>query len=230
MIENLRYLFVYLAVTSLIFFIVNNAINTANFKRKAFVFFLTGLFLLLAMFIAHLIDRYYFKIEKFPFNYYAFPIAVLIVTAISVSIYFYKGHKYHHQLRMYKVLKPNHNDFLYIVYQYQNNYYLDMKQNNYCGDIVKFARNVHFHNQMINIRTEQLFLDVNKINYIGKISAREKKKDFIFYCYLVELASDNNLDRFKKVNQFEIQNIETLDFHKNIILRILIKEEFYIKL
>ncbi|HHU55604.1 MAG TPA: hypothetical protein GXZ48_02785 [Acholeplasmataceae bacterium] len=219
-----------LAVTVLIFFIINNAFSTHNYKRKALIFFLTGLILLLGMFIAHLFDRFVLDYKIFPARYFAFPIAVLIVTIFLVSINLYRGNKYHHKLKGYERQVNNEENYLYVLYQYKDYYYLYKNNDTLSGDVVKFSRNIYFHDQMINVRINQLKLNPKAVNYIGKFSASEKQKDFVFFCYLVELNNDDHLEKFIKVDMYEIQNLKTLDFHKNIILRILIKEEFDIKL
>lgn len=229
MVEILKQLAIYLAFTGLIFFIINNAFSTSNYKRKALVFFLTGFILLIGMMIGYIIDRYN-HLKDYTFKDFAFAIDVFMVTSILVIVNVYKGNKYHHHLGGYKKTSNPQNNYLYIVYQYKDHYYLAIDKENYCGDMVRFARNVYFHDQMMNLYLEKSQLKAKLVKYVGRLFATEKHKDYIFYCYFVEVESDEHLERFHRVDKLEVQNIKTLNFHKNIILRILIKEEFDIKL
>lgn len=217
-------------VSGLIYFIINNALRTANYKRKAFIFLSTGVVLLMGMTIAHFVYRYRSGVTIFDLHYFAFPIAVIILTLITVTFNLIKAKKYNHHFRKNINRNKNLENFLYIIYKYEDNYYLDFKNDLYSGDIVKFERNIFFHDQMINRRIEKLKLNPKRLDLIGKVKGRNKRKQYIFYCYLVELKNDTMiLERFKKIDMFAIQMVKALDFHKNIILRIIIKENFEIE-
>jgi|SRR5690554_483771 len=232
-IDFLLNLLKFLVISGLIFFIVHNAFNTRNYKRKALIFLLTGLVLLIGMFIAHLVDRYYFNYSVFGLSYYAFPLAVLLLTIITVTISLVMAKKYHHGFSRKPYLKRDKSseNYLYTIYKYRDHYYLKLKKDLYSGDVVKFKKDILFHDQMIDFRIQSLGLSVESADLIGKVNGKDKKKEYNFYCYLVELNGETeSLKDFEKIDMFAIQRVKALDFDKNIILRIIIKEKFDVKM
>ena len=215
-------------VVGLLFFIAGNAFKTSNFKRKALIYFLIGLVLIIGCIGAFFYDKEVKEINKFSFRYFIFPSTILIYTIIMTTIYLVKAAKYNHHLRGYRHLQSNDTEqYVYIVFKHQDKYLLNLNKDKYSGEIVKFPRNIYFHDEAIKDYLAKFNIASNSIKFIGDATVSNKKKH-IYFCYLVEVKEPQA--KFTKVDQFKIGEINADEFDKQVILRIIIGEEFNIRM
>lgn len=215
-----------LVLVGLIFFIITNAFATRNYKMRALIFFLVAIVLLLGC-----VGGYFYDISTGEgikiINYIIFPGAVILVSGVLIFTNLIKAKRHHHHLRGYRHRQVDDiEQYLYIVYKVNGNYYLKLEEEQYQGDIYKFARNIFFHDEMLNRVLEDKQQTAVKTELVGVLEMILKKKRQ-YFCYKVELSEA--IDGFSEVNQFEIGDIKASELDKQIILRIVIGEQFNIK-
>ena len=94
---------------------------------------------------------------------------------------------------------------------------------------IPFGKGSFFYDEAFNKYASNTKIEISDYSYIGSATANQKKK-MVFYCFLVDLASEDNLESYEKISPYEIVNINMLDLHKTLIMRILIGEQFNIEL
>lgn len=216
-------------VAGLLFFIFNNAIKTANFKKRALYFFIFGLLLVAAVFFGIFKDYKAGLLNKTTFGYFAFPITIFSFFILFTVINLIKAKKYNHRFMGFKSQTDKSKvEYLYVLYKYKDNYLLEF-DSEYKGIIIKFEHKVYFHDEMIKKLLNKEDMDIIKHKFCGTITTKQKRRTATYYCYEIELASLNDeLRKYEIVNKFDIVKINMSTFHKNIILRMLINKEFNI--
>lgn len=230
LIEIIKQIGAALLVGGLIFFILNNAFKTANYKRKGLIFLVVGMIFLLIFIGAHLFDRFYFELRFFSWQYYNFPVAILLY-AFGIAIYYLiKGKKYHHHASTYKPQKTFKDQlYLYVLFKSGDYYYLTEKNRNLTGQISRFDKRVFFRDEAIQIFIQKMQMPSAQTKYIGSVTIQ--KEHLVFYCYEVTLPESYvRTDEWVSVHKLDMLHIDASEFHKNIILRMLIKEPFDIRL
>lgn len=227
MYESFLAILISLVLVGLIFFIITNAFSTRNFKMRALIYFLVSTILLIGCIGAYFYDVNTGEEIKL-INYIIFPGSIILVSGILIVINLFKAKKHHHHLRGYRHRQADDlEQYLYIVFKVNNIYYLKTVDGKYRGEIIKFYRNVFFHDEMMNKVIEKLELEPIKAKFIGMVEQNLKKK-LQYFCYLVDL-NKFNLDGYNEINEFEIGEINTEEMDKQIILRIVIGDDFNIK-
>ena len=216
-------------VTGLIFFIFHNAIKTANYKRRSICFLILGLCLMIAIALGIYKDFRDGKLLKVTFTYIVFPLSVVIMTIIFTVSNLVNAKRYHHSLHKFKNLtNSSRQEYLYVVYKFKDDYLLT-HESNYQGLLYKFDHNVYFHDEMINKVITKNAIDVENKRFCGTVSKKLKKKQIVYYCYEITINVINEfLAKYERVNKFDIPKLDIDPFHKNIIFRILINEQFKI--
>lgn len=217
-------------VTGLMFFIFHNAIKTANYKRRAVYFMLFGLFLLMALTFGIYKDFRDGKLIKVTFSYLVFPLTVVFMIIVFVVTNLLNAKRYHHTFHKFSSsVNSSKQEYLYIVFKYKDYYLLSYDDNNYQGIVYKFDNKVFFHDDMMEKVINRLEIDLINKRFCGTVSKNQKKKKTIYYCYEITVKSKNSeLDKYQSVSKYDMTKIEAEPFHKNIILRILINEQFKI--
>ena len=218
-----------LVVAGLIFFIFHNAIKTANYKRRALCFLIFGIVLMAGFAYGIYDDIKTGKLTKFTIEYLALPITILAFTVIFVLVNFLSANRYNHHIRSYKSLVDKSKaEYLYLLFKYENNYLLDF-DNEYKGIIIKFDNNVYFYDEMIEKVIKRYAIDMINKRFCGKITTNQNKKKSIYYCYEIEVkALNDELMKYKPISKYEIANASIPLFHKNVIFRMLLNEQFII--
>lgn len=217
-------------VAGLLFFIFYNAVRTANFLRRAIFFAIFGIVLLIGLSIGIIKDYNNGLIPKFTLSYFTFPLVILIFTLFFIIYYLVNAKRYHHQLRSFKHrAKKTNNEYLYLIYKYEDCYLLEI-DDVYRGIIVRFDKDVYFRDDMIERVVATNKLDVKRTRYCGTVNSMEKKKRVTYYCYEIEVNSLNStLENYKQINRLKMPSLFTNTFHKNIIFRMLLNEQFNIE-
>lgn len=214
-------------VVGLIFFMTKNAIKSSNYKKKALVYFLVGFVLLLGCLGAYIYDLKVNEGIKVS-DYYIFPGTIIVYMVLTVTVCLVKAGKYNHHFRKYRHMQSNDLDqFVYILFKNKDNYFLKEEDGKYKGDIIKYYRGVFFHDEMINKYIEKLSLNINSFKYIGEVNKKVKSKKQQYFCYLINI-DELEIDKFKKIDFYSIADISAESFDKQVILRIVIGNEFKI--
>ena len=220
---------------AIIFFIINNLIPTKNYARRTVVLGLVLVGFILFFGGGVLFD--YYKTGKKVFSHFEYYLAAgaMILINLGFIIYnFVQAFRYHHHLaKDNKHYNKDLNQYLYIIYRYGDMYYVKKEIKNgkevYLGDCTIFSRGCYFYDEAFSKYVSKLGINIKDYSYIGTATSNQKKK-MVFYCFLVDLANDVNLDGFERISPYEIATLEMLDLHKTLVMRILIGENFNIEL
>lgn len=222
--EIIRALVASLFICALLFFIFNNAVNTANFKRKGLYNIIFGIVFNVGFLIGYLYDRSHnIAISKV----YIFPLVFDVLLIILVIINLVKAKKYNHSFKANINKSPNEQNFLYLVYQNGNDLFLERKQEGYGGKIIPFERKVLFYDEMLEKYFEKQKMTIKKAHMMGRYRIIKKKHN-IYFCYLIDVDNKEVLN-FTKLSKYDIINVEMNDFDKKIILNMLLNKEFDIE-
>lgn len=220
---------------AIICIIINNAIPSSNYAKRAFVFTLVLVGLILLFGGGVIFDYYYFGQRQFRHYQYYLAGGSIVLMVLGFIIYnLVKAKKYNHHLG--KASSRSEKDvaqFLYIVYRYGGMYYINKEEKNgqslYSATVVPFNRGCFFYDDMFNKYIKENDVKVLDYNLIGTATIYQKKK-MIFYCMMVDITSCDITNELEAISPYEIYKLEMLDFHKTLIMRILIGEQFNIEL
>ena len=220
---------------AIIFFIINNIIPAKNYAKRTLILSIILIGFLLLFGGAMLFDYYIYGNK--PFTHYQYYLAAGAMILINLGFVIYniiQTFRYHHRLGgSNKSYQKDISQYLYIVYRYGGMYYLRKETRNgddlYTGDCIPFGKGSFFYDEAFNKYASNTKIEISDYSYIGSATANQKKK-MVFYCFLVDLASEDNLESYEKISPYEIVNINMLDLHKTLIMRILIGEQFNIEL
>lgn len=220
---------------AIIFFIINNIITAKNYAKRSLILSIILASNLLLFGGAMLFDYYIYG--NSPFTHYQYYLAASSMILINIGFVTYniiQTFRYHHHLGgANKNYQKDINQYLYIVYRYGGMYYLKKENRNgndlYTGDCIPFGKGSFFYDEAFNKYAANTKIEISDYSYIGSATSNQKKK-MVFYCFLVDLASEDNLDDFEKISPYEIVSVNMLDLHKTLIMRILIGEQFNIEL
>lgn len=220
---------------AIIFFIINNIIPTKNYARRTLVLFLVLIGFVIFFGGGALYDYFKFGVNQFSHFVYYLASGSMILIIIGFIIYnFVQTIRYHHHLaKDNKKFDKDLIQYLYIVYRYGGMYYVRKENKNgnilYLGDCSVFPKSCYFYDEAFTKYIDHLGINVKDYSYIGTATSNQKKK-MIFYCFLVDLENDDNLEEFERISPYEIASLEMLDLHKTLVMRILIGESFNIEL
>ncbi len=218
-------------VIGLCFFIITNAVAIKNYIRKAFWIFVIGFLFVLYFMLGFIFDL--IKNPSYPFvlEYFSLPIIVLIYTLILSSIFWFIGKKANMHFTKYKISHRKVEKHLLILYKYENNYLFKTEKNNVFLDSTMFRLGKFFHDEEI-----EEYLTKKKITYhtkmmVGRANEESKKILKEYYCYLVDVSNTNNyLQTFKLINEENLLDLNTPKKMQELIIRIVIKKPFEIKI
>lgn len=217
-------------VTGLILFIVNNAYKTANYRRKAFYFLIVSSIFIIVFASAIIYDHVTYGNVMFSWEYYVFPLTASIASLFVMVYYFVRAKQHFHQFTKFQPKKvEKKEEYLYILYRYQDDYYLHQDKDKLSGDVVRFSKNIYFRDEMITSVIQNNHLQVTNLLFVGTVQVKNKQP-FTFYCYEITLQAIPKIENLVAINKFDMMQINALEFHKNIILRMLIKEPFNISM
>ncbi|MFA5543682.1 MAG: hypothetical protein WDA47_07875 [Bacilli bacterium] len=218
--ETIYSLIASVLVLGLLYFILYNAINNSNYMRKGIIFLAFGLIIFGITLSGVLYDLN--KGAVLSLRYLAFPLINLVFLLIFSIYFFSSAKKYNHSLRKFKkTTTRNINNYLYVVIRYEDFYLLDGKDK-LKGVVIKFDKDVSFHDEMINRFIAITKTSVADKKYVGKVVV-DNKVESIYYCYKIEILNiSDSLSVLSQVNKFDIYQKPMLDFDKEIILRMLI--------
>ncbi len=227
-------------VVGLIYFILNNAVSTSNYKVKGLAFIITGVIIFIATLIGFLYDL---KMGKYmDFEYFIFPIMNILQMSIYTIYFFTSSKKYHHKIGNYKNrIDTKVHKYLYVLISFDNDLYLDrdiikskfkneIPKTKYKGLKIKFDKGVYFHDEMITKFIEETGLKTYSVNLVGQADIQGKKYQEVFCYNVVVFEKTPFLDTLSKVSKYDIMNCDMEDNDKKIILNMLVSKNFEIKM
>ncbi|MDD3191431.1 MAG: hypothetical protein PHP41_01620 [Bacilli bacterium] len=221
-----------LIVTGLLFFIANNAIQTTNYRRKSIYIVIFGLLSLLAAGAGIAVDLFYYQFVIYSILYFVFPLSILFFTIGFYVFYAAQAKKYKQRWNQYVIKDIKEERYLYVLFRYEDFYLLKKDKDNFLGgDVIRFAQKERFHDEKIKQFLASKKVTVQDSKLKGDVRILEKNRQTIFYCYEVSLtALDEYVSQYEQIDKFQIGQINTKEFHKNVILRMAIGEPFSIRL
>lgn len=219
---------------AIIFFIINNIVSAKNYAKRSMILCIIFVGNLMLFGGAMIYDYLEFGSNEFTHYQYFLAAGAMLLINLGFIIYnLIQAFRNHHKISNANNYQKDINQYLYIVYKYGEMYYLrkENKDNKdvYLGDCVLFEKGTFFYDEAFSSYISRLGVSITDYSYIGSATANKKKK-MVFYCFLVDLADDNNLDNFERISPYEIVNLEMFDLHKTLIMHILIGKEFNIEL
>lgn len=209
-------------VIGLLYFILYNAVNNSNYMKKGLIFLGFGMIIVGVSIAGVMYDLN--KGITITLKYLAFPITNLVFLVIFSIYFFTSAAKFNHKIRSFKkVSNDKVIDYLYLVFRYEDFYLLDGKDN-LRGVVIKFDKNISFHDEMLNKFLSSTNTKIIDKKFVGKVMI-SKKRESIYYCYKLEALELSDLLRsLSQVNKFEIYQKPMHDFDKEVILKMLISK------
>lgn len=242
--EIIKYFFLSLVPIGVVFLIVNGIIRNQNAKKRAFINLIIGLSLFIIFLGAMLIDYFVFDQKDIKHRlYFSFPIGILIFTSvISINLFLYAKRYNIHIPRNRKLVKIKAEDvkentsseeiktpnlrkvpgYVYIVFQYDHCILLNYENNHYQGYVKEIKEK--FPKDTIQKVIIENKIKAQDINFIGKVLEHDK----IYYCYMINLEIISEELNLIKINKYELGSFLEEGLDKEIILRVLIGENFTI--
>ena len=219
-----------LAIMGVLFLIVNGIISTYNYKKRAVIVLIFGLILTLVFSSVYIIDLKLQEnididyITPNKMTYFSLIGASLLYTLI-LFIHFFKKGKYLRQNltgRVKTILDKK--EYLYLLYRYQDEIYLKKESNS--GVVYKLGSK-DFHDEVI-LKFANKFRTVVKVDNIEKIGEYtiKGKKDNVYYCYLITCDEKIESKDYLPFDRREVIKLDFTDLDRQIIFRILLREEF----
>lgn len=130
--------------------------------------------------------------------------------------------------RKLNIKSGDKHSYLYVLYKHERYFYLIKEKESYKGYIGKFKK-TSFHDEAIKNQNQELNITGAKIKYCGKVTMEGKKK-LKYFCYIVLVKEELMLKNAEKIGDFQLMNYNMTNFDKEVILNMLLKEDFNIKL
>lgn len=208
-----------IAALGLIFFIINRAFMNKGYRTKFLVNLSLGLGLLILFIISLIVDYKGGNIFKFYYKH-----LILIIVSLGYCLVFtlsiYKTIQVSN-IRIIKKLRINkEKNYLYILFKYREGYLLKAKKEYYQGYSLKMKSS--FHDEAIEEAVKKIMPNYTSKVFKGKINSDDK----LYFCYLVE--TNESLLGFEQISMYDLINLKTSDFDKEVILSIILKENFNI--
>ncbi len=211
----LKIIFLSALAVGFFFMILNGLIKRSNYKRKGLYNFLLGLAFIVLFLGSYFYDKYIFGITDFT-KYYALLGSSAFYTLVLAGYNFIKGIQRNERVfKGTKSSKPK--DFIYILLKYQDGFLLEKTNEKYLASVRKMKTNFHDEDVSNFVKSYGECLNVS---YKGVVY----KKDYSYYCYLIETNTYNQQLEF--VNQFELTQIMMSAEDKEIVLSIILRNDF----
>lgn len=228
MFEVLKSLGSAILIIGLCFFIFTNAIGSSNFKRKSIYYLIFGLVLFGLLGIGLLEELQTKSLKELSVTSWGMALVTLLYTLIFVVFNLVMAKRYHHNFKSYRSTKPKDQMYLYILYQYEDAYLLAKQEGSPQGEVVLFDKDILFHDEMMERWIKRRQLQVVHSQKIGT-AYMEEKRPKKYFCYHVEVSSMQGLEDYIQVNKFDLALLDTSPFHKKLLLRIGLKDNFEIR-
>lgn len=219
-------------LVGLIFFIIVNAIQTPNYKRKGWWIIIIG-FLFTLYFIGGFVYDY---IQNpgviFTFSYFSYPVTIAAYTLIIGGFYLISSKKLNMRYAKYEVpIKKESIKYLFIVYKYEDYYLLKKEGTLQKAEFFKFKKSRYYHDMEMSSFLGEKGIHASSTEMIGKVIKVGKKRDEEIFCYMVTINQFNEyLRSFDQVSKFKLTSIKSDDFTRQTILRMALKTPFEIKI
>ncbi len=209
----------------LIYLIFNRAIGNLRLRRRWLLNLIFGLFLTSLFVIAFFID--YQKDALILYRNYLIYSSINFVYTIGITVYYLIiifGNPFDRKIVTSKVY---YQEYIYLVYHYQKDYYLVKKKHFYQGVIIKLKK-TDFQDDVIKKLIKQKNISTyGEPTKIGQLTVNENKQ--IYYCYIIDLQETLHAKKFEAINGYQIQYLNLKPLDKNIIYRIIIRDPFEIE-
>ncbi|MCK9536567.1 MAG: hypothetical protein M0R05_03075 [Bacilli bacterium] len=212
----------------LVFFILNSAIKTSKTKNKVWINLIVGLFLTSVFTIAFFVDYHDEPILNSLSNLLFIGFSFLY--ALSCSLYYFiigYGNPFTSSRQLES--KFYYQEFLYLLYRNGNDLYLKKDKNgNYSGIVVK-GKKTRFLEDILNDTNKQMQLNVTSDNVtkIGKLTIKNQKE--IYHCFSIEISTISDNKGLEKINAYQALNYQMTQLDKEILYRMIIKNNFDIE-
>jgi hypothetical protein len=226
MIMNLIYEIVSaILILGLIFYILNEALKSLKFKTRGMINLFVGLGLSAAFGITLWLD--YRGDTLLNYYYYFIFIGVALIYGLAYAYYLIKFVRRTSRLNKRIISKYYFSDHLYVVYRFENNYYLQKKKDKYQGLILKLGKS-DFHDSLLQSLNKRLQVAVRcDIYKAGKYTLLTRRQ--AYYCYVINLLEQQDLPGLEMINAYQLINVNQDDFDKEILYRIILGEIFDIE-
>lgn len=221
------------AVMLLIYLILNRALSNLRRRKKALIIFLIGISLSGLFFIAYIVDK---NNPNNPFEDYIYftYIASNIFFGSAFLLFGIKGTRkndfikqnYIKQKDYSPTSRVHYKKFLYLVFEYKNEYLLKKDKETYSGMNLRLKKG-EFHDVEIGNLLKKYNAIESKVTEYGEYVSTKNKE--IFYVYLINLDRSIDIKKCEYIYYSKIRFLEMSDFDKEIIYRVLIKEKINIE-
>lgn len=218
-------------VMIVIYLIISNALDNLRFRTKALIIFFIGIVMGGIFYLAYYYDLQSDTMEN-QYTYFTL-IGVNALTALYFLITTFTKYrrnefdKYRTKTkRVEPTSKVHYREFLYLVFEYKNEYLLKKHKEHYSGLNIRLKKG-SFHDEEINSLLRKYDSMYAKVKLYGEYVDNKKKE--IYYAYLINLNKAFDMKKFEWFNFSKIRFLEMHDFDKELIYRLLIKEKFNIE-
>ena len=217
------------AILLLIYLILSRALSNVRRRTRGIIIFFVGLFLGGIFLFAYFIDSQNPNNvipEHEYFTYIIINLTFSIVFFIFALARFRKNeftrHNYFKDNDYSPTSKVHYKKFLYLVFEYKNEYLLRKHKETYSGMNLALKKG-EFHDVEIGSLLKQYNAINSKVTAYGQYTNTKSKE--IYFAYLINLDKDISIKKYEFIYYSKIRFLEMNDFDKQIIYRVLIKEK-----
>jgi hypothetical protein len=209
----------------LLYYIINGALKNIRYLTRGIVnltvaFFLAGVFSF-ALWRDYRGDAW--------LNYYIYFvfISVSLIYGAAYGYYLLRYVRGSRRLSKRVISKYYFTDYLYVVYRYENNIYLQKKKDKFQGLVFRLKKTDYHDSYLHSLNNKLKITGRTDIYKIGKITDLRKRK--VYFCYVITLFEKQEIINLESINAYQLINVNQDDFDKEILYRIILGEHFDIE-
>ncbi|NLD27133.1 MAG: hypothetical protein GX661_07215 [Acholeplasmataceae bacterium] len=212
-------------ILGLLFYILNEALKNLKYKIRGLINLIVSLVLSVAVGVTLWLD--YRGGSLLQYYYYFVFIGVALIYGFAYAYYQLKYVRRTSRLNKRIISKYYFTDYLYVVYRFENNFYLQKNKDKYQGIVLKLGKSDFHDSMLLNLNKRLQISKRFDINKVGKYTERLKRK--VYYCYVIDLLEQEDISGLEMINAYNLINVNQNDFDKEILYRIILGEVFDIE-
>ena len=218
-------------VVFFIYIILNRALSNLSYSKKYYILFFISLGISVLFYLAYLYDKNTNTIYS-PYRYFSyigssaiFALYSLIKTVGKTRKNQFKKYNHYSNKKVERISRAHYKEYLYLLFEYKGEYLLKQTKQTYSGMNIRLKKG-KFHDEEIKRLVERYNGRISDVTMYGEYVDSKNKE--VYYCYLITLDEEINLKKYKWYQFSRIRFLEFADFDKEIVDRLLLKDNFEI--
>jgi len=223
-----------LLVLTILYAIIVKAMQPLRFRTKYLTLFFISLIFTLLFLCALIFDSKTNTISRNKFNYYSYIAGNSFMGLYSLANLIFRFRKNdflryssHEKKTIERVSKVHYKEFLYILFEHNEEYLLRKENEMYSGMNIGLKKD-KFHDDVIKSLLNKYNVTAKEIIKYGKYTIKNKKE--IYHVYQISINEQLQLKNYELVHYSKIMYLNLSDLDKELIFRVILNEKFDIEI